>query len=316
MLLESEGYGGADMDRERKNLIVQFLDGDAKAWLLREVEHPNRHRPSWTFDEVITGLYDRFVHATSLGDSRKAFSQARFNPEKGVRAFYDDLTTHAQNMSVYPDQYLVLETFLNGLPDTLRRVLFLDCHLSPEINTVEEFLAEAIEWEHNQHNYKHYGTHGGPGVRSQENREMYLGPRKIGKILVKRSSLDPNRKSPGVFIKPREVVKVVDKRPAFNKPRPKPEVNRPKGAEPQPPRRDTNGGCHNCGSKDHWVRDCPKRTDHPAPITTTNASLYALLIRRCQTLTPMNLRNKLKLKSWMSWRTLIKGQTMNPSHLI
>jgi len=49
-------------------------------------------------------------------------------------------------MAIYPDDYLVVETFLKGLPTSLHEPMIKD-GLSPEINTINDFVAEAKKHE-------------------------------------------------------------------------------------------------------------------------------------------------------------------------
>jgi hypothetical protein len=49
------------------------------------------------------------------------FFTAKYTSEKGIQGFYDTLLDHAHNMAVYPDDYLVVETFLKGIPEFLHK---------------------------------------------------------------------------------------------------------------------------------------------------------------------------------------------------
>ncbi|KAG6891822.1 hypothetical protein C0993_006171, partial [Termitomyces sp. T159_Od127] len=66
---------------------------------------------------------------------------AVYNAQTGVQTFYDDLVGHAQNMAVYLDEFTIRETFLDGIPAEMHCALIRDDNLSPEVNTVTEFLA-------------------------------------------------------------------------------------------------------------------------------------------------------------------------------
>jgi len=81
-----------------------------------------------------------------MQDMRKAFFATRYGEEKGVQGFYDSLVDHTQNMAIYPDDYLIIETFLKGLPTSLYEPMIKD-GLSPEINTINDFMAEAKKHE-------------------------------------------------------------------------------------------------------------------------------------------------------------------------
>lgn len=50
-------------------------------------------------------------------------------------------------MAVYPDGYTILEEFLRGLPLTMTTKMFKDIGLSPEVNSLDDFvtMAKSIE---------------------------------------------------------------------------------------------------------------------------------------------------------------------------
>jgi hypothetical protein len=90
-----------------------------------------------------------------MQDARVAFFATRYGEEKGVQGFYDTLVDHAHNMAIYPDDYQIIETFLKGLPSYIRELLFKD-GLSPEINTIDDFVAQAIKHETAKKTLDHY----------------------------------------------------------------------------------------------------------------------------------------------------------------
>ena len=92
------------------------------------------------------GLYDRFVQPSTMQDVRKEFLSASYNAATSIQGYYDILMDHAQNMVIYPDNYQIMEHFLNGIPDDIREKVF-DCGLSPEVNTIDDLVActKAIE---------------------------------------------------------------------------------------------------------------------------------------------------------------------------
>jgi hypothetical protein len=104
-LFEAEQYGRTDRDREHVLHVPQSVDGEAKKWFNRHVLHVHRTQLTWSFKEVIIGLYDRFIHASMMQDAHAAFFAAHYSEEKGIQGFYDILVDHAQTMAVYPDTY-------------------------------------------------------------------------------------------------------------------------------------------------------------------------------------------------------------------
>ncbi|KAG6882803.1 hypothetical protein C0995_013719, partial [Termitomyces sp. Mi166 len=135
------------MDQERIFVLHEFIDGEAQKWFCRHVLHTNWDKQDWTFKEVLIGLYNRFVNAATMQEAHEAFRTAVYDAQTGIQTFYDKLVGHAQNMAMYLDEFTIQETFLDGIPAEMRRVLIHDNNLSPEVNTVTEFLAYAIRYE-------------------------------------------------------------------------------------------------------------------------------------------------------------------------
>ena len=96
---------------------------------------------------VVHTLYDRFTHPSSMQDAREGFHSAKYTASMGIQGFYDILMDYAQNMAVYPDEYTILDVFLQGIPLLIFTELLTTIGLSPEINTLEEFVVYAKEVE-------------------------------------------------------------------------------------------------------------------------------------------------------------------------
>ena len=117
--------------------------------------HVNQSQEQWTFEQVITGLYDRFIHLTMMQEVWDTYYTACYNPQYGMQEFYDTLMDHAQNMSVYPDSYNLMDTFRHGLPASMHAEM-LKNGLTPEANTVEDFIAEGKAIEEATKMQEHY----------------------------------------------------------------------------------------------------------------------------------------------------------------
>ncbi|KAG6896021.1 hypothetical protein C0993_008865 [Termitomyces sp. T159_Od127] len=111
---------------------------------------------------------------------------AVYDAQTGIQTFYDDLVGHAQNMAVYPDEFTIWETFLDRIPAEMRCALIRDNNLSPEVNTVTEFLAYAICYEQSAWTATHYDQ------RSSRRATGQCQPVKVGTFLVKRSEMEQN----------------------------------------------------------------------------------------------------------------------------
>ncbi|KAG6898963.1 hypothetical protein C0995_007599 [Termitomyces sp. Mi166 len=149
-------YGGDDIDQERIFMLHEFIDGEVWNWFRCHVLHTNWDKQDWTFKEVLIELYNRFVNAATMQEAHEAFRTAVYDMQMGVQTFYNKLVGHAQNMAVYPDEFTIQETFLDGIPAEMHHVLICDNNLSPEVNTVTKFLAYAIQYEQSACTATHY----------------------------------------------------------------------------------------------------------------------------------------------------------------
>ncbi|KAG6871086.1 hypothetical protein C0995_008401 [Termitomyces sp. Mi166 len=179
-------YGGDNMDQERIFALHKFINGEAWNWFRCHVLHTNRDKQDWTFKEVLIGLYNRFVNVATMQEAQEAFQTAVYDAQTGVQMFYKELIGHAQNMAVYLDEFTIWETFLDGIPAEMRRVLICDDNLLPEVNTVTKFLMYAIKYKQSAHTAMHYDQ------RSSHRAQGHRQPVKVGTFLAKRSEMDQN----------------------------------------------------------------------------------------------------------------------------
>ena len=115
--------GGPERDRERSKLTAIFLKDKASAWYLDNVESVTRRRRQWTFKKIITGLYDRFIHESSIQTATTKFHEVKYTANSGVRGFYHDLERYAARMIHAPDQYTFKTRLMMGLPVAIRDVV-------------------------------------------------------------------------------------------------------------------------------------------------------------------------------------------------
>jgi hypothetical protein len=115
--------GGPERDQERSKLTAVFLKDKASAWYLDNVDSVTRRRRQWTFKKIITGLYDRFIHESSIQTATTKFHEVKYTANSGVRGFYHDLERYAARMIHAPDQYTFKTHLMMGLPMAIRDVV-------------------------------------------------------------------------------------------------------------------------------------------------------------------------------------------------
>jgi hypothetical protein len=142
-------FGGEDHDTDRVRVLTlaEYLEGDASTWYTAHVLSAKHTITEWSFCDVITGLYDRYILPTLMQDAREGFRKVRYTTALGVQGFYDALLEHAQNMAVYPDNYTILEEFMAGIPPAMLTRCFRDHRLTAEVNSLDDWVGAARETE-------------------------------------------------------------------------------------------------------------------------------------------------------------------------
>jgi hypothetical protein len=82
---------GPELDSDRMEFTAMFLENTALTWFEDSVDGAYRQRTAWTFKEVITGLYDRFVHENATHSATDKFWHIEYNAEEGVMSYYHKL---------------------------------------------------------------------------------------------------------------------------------------------------------------------------------------------------------------------------------
>ena len=53
---------------------------------------PTRHVRHWTFEDLIFGLFRRFIHEASAQNAVIQYDRTKYSVDKGVLTFYNKLT--------------------------------------------------------------------------------------------------------------------------------------------------------------------------------------------------------------------------------
>ncbi|KAJ3509876.1 hypothetical protein NLJ89_g4986 [Agrocybe chaxingu] len=146
---------GPDKAFARVYFAELLVEDKAKDFIRHHVFGLNREKVKWTFEEIATALYDRFVLPSVTQDARALFNKVRFDPSTGVQGFYDKICDISETMMDHPDRFTLADRFLRGLPQNWRKELF-DQDFTPEINTIEEMVAEAKAIEAAEKTARHY----------------------------------------------------------------------------------------------------------------------------------------------------------------
>jgi hypothetical protein len=113
--------GGPEREQERITVLPCFLKGEAATWYNDNVDGLGRKRRTWTFEDVVIGIYDRFLHKACIQEATVKYQKVRYNLKRGVAAFYNDMQKAAARM-VHPlDMHSFKSRLLFGLPKAMMK---------------------------------------------------------------------------------------------------------------------------------------------------------------------------------------------------
>jgi hypothetical protein len=132
-------YAGPEREHDRIMLTVTYLDEKAKTWFNDNVKGVNCRRRVWTFKDIITGLYDRFIHESSIQDATQKFYSVKYTTDGGVYGFYHEPEHYASRMIHEPDSYTFNTQLMMGLPSSMIWSV-IDKGVTAETSSLNEIL--------------------------------------------------------------------------------------------------------------------------------------------------------------------------------
>jgi hypothetical protein len=265
-----------EIDKIRVMMLLDCLDGTAYKWMLRHVTHVNREIEHWTFKDVIHGLYDHFVHPSSMQDARENLNKVEYSLKEGIQGLYNNMLEHTGGMAMFPDDYSILSIFLDKIPTTMMSELLNRRGLTPEFNALLEFVVNAIDIEQRGRNETYYRDRREKQTTYRAARDLKAQstprnqgnatPRPTGRIPERNTRFNNtggygrNRNHPHCQ-KTTEKAKLQDKMSGPH------HASYKHGKEKQPwtkkpfklKDKDSNDkNCYNRGSPEHWSRNCPE----------------------------------------------------------
>jgi hypothetical protein len=89
---------GLENDSDHIEFTAMFLEDTASVWFEDNVDGTYCQRSSWTFKEVVTGLYDQFIHDNTTHDAAGGFWHVGCGAGGGIMSYYYKLERYATRM--------------------------------------------------------------------------------------------------------------------------------------------------------------------------------------------------------------------------
>jgi len=156
-------YAGPEHEHDHIMLTVMYLDEKAKTWFNDNVEGINCWRWVWTFKDIITGLYDQFIHELSIQDVTQKFYSVKYTTDGGVYGFYHELKHYTSRMIHAPDSYTFNTQLMMELPSSIIWSV-VDKGVTTETSSLHEILHMAKRVEEGNKVMQQYDDHRQVGV--------------------------------------------------------------------------------------------------------------------------------------------------------
>ncbi|KAL0568222.1 hypothetical protein V5O48_013772, partial [Marasmius crinis-equi] len=146
------------VDMFRKNTMVSFLRADARDWFIDAIEgafEEDSDEPV-TFMQVVSGLYRRFIHESSLSLVVERYNNVTYSPGKGVKGLFSELKKYTKSMPSPPDLYSFKQKLILLLPEPMESKM-RDIHgITAERSSINEIMQAALACERSYKAGKYY----------------------------------------------------------------------------------------------------------------------------------------------------------------
>jgi hypothetical protein len=139
------------LDQQWVLFIGTCFKGVAATWFRQEVVGPSIQLIKWTFEEVITGLFNHFLTEITAQKAMDEYEAVKFTRAKGVLGFWNELAQAAEWMANPPNNATLRRRFVELLPDELVHPMCQIHGVNMEISSVAELLEVAQKVETSEH---------------------------------------------------------------------------------------------------------------------------------------------------------------------
>ncbi|KAJ7164838.1 hypothetical protein C8R43DRAFT_1122714 [Mycena crocata] len=123
------------------------LSGAALDWFILNISKTQvAGRYPMGFADVLCALLGRFITSMNVQRATRSFDAVHFDNIKGPEAFAELLITRANQMHNIPEEFVVRQHFLSGLPATIRYKMKVNRESSPEYSSLEELRTAACHF--------------------------------------------------------------------------------------------------------------------------------------------------------------------------